>query len=123
MTFDVTGTVSNYYGLMEISLFGGGTMVETGVAEPTVSTVPADVADWEPWQSALIQVEGLTAVSVDEWGTVLTDRGLYIDNLFMQIEAEPGTTWSSITGPLYYTSYDDVPQFLIEPRGIDDVVE
>lgn len=122
-TFDVTGTVSNYYGLMEISLFGGGTLVETGVADPTVSTVPDDVADWEPWQSALIQVDDLTAVSVDEWGTVLTDRGLYIDNLFMQIQNEEGTTWSSITGPLYYTSYDNVPQFLIEPRSIDDVVE
>lgn len=122
-TFDVTGSVSNYYGLIEISLFGGGTMAATGTAEPTTTTVPTDVTDWTPWQSALIQLDSVTAVNVDEWGTVLTDRGVYLDNLFMNFDAEEGATWTSVTGPLYYTSYDDVPQFLVEPRSADDLVE
>ncbi len=121
--FDVTGTVSNYFGLIEISTYGGGTLTETGAAEPTVDTVPADVTDWLPWQSALVQLDNVTAVNVDEWGTVLTDHGVYIDNLFLNFDAEEGSTWSSVTGPLYYTSYDDVPQFLVEPRSADDLVE
>lgn len=121
--FDVTGTVSDYFGLAEISLFGGGTITETGNAQPTITTVPADVTDWLPWQSALIRLDDVTALNVDEWGTVLTDRGVYIDNLFMDVEAEEGSSWSSVTGPLFYTSYDDVPQFLVEPRSADDLVE
>ena len=98
-------------------------MTETGNAEPTITTVPTDVTDWTPWQSALIRLDSVTAVNVDEWGTVLTDRGVYIDNLFMDGEAEEGSTWTSVTGPLFYTSYDDVPQFLVEPRSADDLVE
>jgi hypothetical protein len=122
--FEAVGSVSNYFGLAQIYVGDNGTLTATGtgVAQPTV--VPAGVTDWYPYQSTLVTLENVVSTSdIDAHGAVLTDAGVYIDNLFYDFAAENGTTWASVTGPLYYTNYDDVPEFLVEPRGAADLQE
>ncbi len=120
--FEVTGSVSNYFGLIEIFVGDDGSLTATGTGTITPQVVTADETDWLQWQSALVRIENVTAVTaVDEYGTVLTDAGVYVDNLFYNFSAEEGTAWSSVTGPLFYTSYDDVPQYLVEPRSAADL--
>jgi hypothetical protein len=119
--FEVMGTVSNYFGLLEIYVGDSGSLSATGTGSITPELVSADETDWEQWQSVLVRIENVSAVTDLEYGSVLTDAGLYVDNLFYDFSAEKGTTWSAVTGPLYYTSFDDVPQFLVEPRDAADL--
>ncbi len=125
-TFTIEGSVSSYYGLAELYVGDTGSLTATGDAEPTASVITDPVTDWMPWQSALVTIPDVTvadASTLTTYGTVLTDKGVYVDNLFTLYDAEDGTHWSSITGPLNYTSYDNVPQFLVEPRTTDDLKE
>lgn len=122
--FDVTGTVSNYFGLMEIFVGDTGSITPTGTGSVGTTTLAADEPDLLQYQSMLVKFENVTAVTgIDDHGQVQTDAGVYIDNLLYDFSAEEGTTWSSVTGPLYYTSYDDVPEYLVEPRNSADLVE
>lgn len=122
-TFDVVGSVSDYFGLMEIYVGDIGTLTATGTAEPTVTVITEAVTDWMPWQSALISLSDVTAVTDEDFGAVLTDKGVYVDDLLFSFDAQNGDHWATVTGPLYYTSYDDIPQFLVEPRTAADLVE
>lgn len=122
--FDVTGTVSNYFGLMEIFVGDTGSITPTGTGSVGTTTLAADEPDLLQYQSMLVKFENVTAVTgIDDHGQVQTDAGVFIDNLLYDFSAEEGTTWSSVTGPLYYTSYDDVPEYLVEPRNSADLVE
>lgn len=122
-TFEIVGDVSDYYGLVEVYVGDTGSLTATGTAEPVVTVVPDGITDWMPWQSALITVQTVTAVTDEDFGAVLTDKGVYVDDLLYGFDAQNGDSWASVTGPLYYTSYDDVPQFLVEPRSAADLVE
>ncbi|MBM4367710.1 MAG: hypothetical protein FJ102_15975 [Deltaproteobacteria bacterium] len=118
----VVGDVSDYYGLVEIYVGDEGDFGTTsGGGEPVATEITEIPSDWTPWQSALVTLSELTAVTDLEYGAVLTDQGVYVDNLFYNFDAEEGTFFSSVTGPLYYTSYDDIPTWLVEPRDANDV--
>lgn len=122
--FEVTGSVSNYFGLIEIFVGDTGAITPTGTGTIVPEVVSADETDWLQWQSVLVQINDVTAVTgINDYGAVLTDAGVYIDNLLFDFDAEEGTTWSSVTGPLFYTSYEDVPEYLVEPRNSADLVE
>jgi predicted extracellular nuclease len=121
----VSGEVSDYYGLAEVFVGAdsGGMGIIEGGGTPVSTDITDAPADWEAYESVLVTVHDLTAVSDMEYGAVFTDKGVYVDNLFYDFDAENGTSWQSVTGPVYFTSYDDVPQYLVEPRSGDDVVE
>ncbi len=123
-TFDITGDVSNYYGLIELFVGDIANLVSTGTAEPTADVLVEAPSDWLPWQSALVTITNVTATSAqDEFGVINTDKGVYLDDLLSFFEATNGQTWTSVTGPVFYTSYEDEVKFLIEPRSAADLVE
>ncbi len=118
----VIGDVSDYYGLAEIYVGDeSGYGVTMGAGTPVVTEITETPSDWEPYESALVRLTDLTAVTDMEYGSVLTDKGVYIDNLFYDFDGEKDSVFESVTGPLYYTSYDDIPNWLVEPRGADDI--
>ncbi len=123
-TFDITGDVSNYYGLIELFVGDIAGISATGTAEPVVDVLVDAPADWLPWQSALVTITNVTTTSdQDDFGVINTDKGVYLDDLLSYFEATNGQTWSSVTGPIFYTSYDDEVKFLLEPRSAADFVE
>lgn len=122
-TFDVVGSVASYFGLIQLYVGENGSITATGTGTAEPSLVTAEETDWLQWQSVLVRLENVTAVTgINEYGQVQTDAGVFIDNLLYDFSAEEGTTWSSVTGPLYYTSYEDVPEYLVEPRYSADLV-
>lgn len=125
----VIGSVSDYFGLAEIYVpEGEGSYgVTSGGGTPVASVLTEIPADWEPYESTLVTLQNVTATSstsdTDAYGAVSTDWGVQIDNIFYAHETNTGTVFSSVTGPLYYTSFDDIPVWSVEPRGADDLVE
>jgi hypothetical protein len=117
------GSVSDYYGLAEI--YVGTENSGIGVVEdgggPVASVLAEVPSDWEPYESTLVTLQGVTSVSDEEYGAVYTDWGVYVDNLLYNHDGENGTVWTSVTGALYYTSYDDIPTWNVEPRDANDL--
>lgn len=121
----VIGEISDYYGLAELYIpeGEGGFGVTTGGGIPVASVLDEVPADWEPYESTLVTLGNVSAVTDEEYGAVFTDWGVYVDNLFYDHPGDNGSVWSSVTGPLYFTSYDDIPTWNLEPRDADDLVE
>lgn len=121
----VIGEVSDYYGLAELYIpdAEGGFGVTSGGGEVVATELTEIPTDWEPYESGLITISNVSAVTDQEYGAVFTDWGVYVDNLFYDHDGDNGTTWSSVTGALYYTSYDDIPAWNLEPRDASDLSE
>lgn len=120
---DLSGEVQEYYSFTEISVSADTDIVVTGSATPTADPLTEAAADWEMWEGCLLELRGVEATSEQSYGQVLTNFGIYVDDLFYDFEATTGSSWASVTGPLYFTSYDDVAEWKVEPRSAADFVE
>jgi predicted extracellular nuclease len=102
----------------DLTVDGTGTL-----PAPTVLTTTelADPATAEMYESTLIQVRNVTVTNpaVDEFGEWEVDGSLRIDDLFYPVVPENGVTYTSISGPLYY-SYGD---YKLTPRDAGDIAE
>ncbi len=115
----VTGAVTEYYELTELSVADAGDIEKTGTCTPAATTLQAAPSDWEPYESVLLTVLDVGVTSdADDYGQLATDfGGMVIDDMFYTYEGGAGDTISSITGPLNF-SYDE---YKIEPRDAGDV--
>jgi hypothetical protein len=129
---EVTGTVSEYYGLTELG-YATVTVLSSGnpVPEPMdVSTMNLVVAaQAEQYEGCLVRVTDVEVVeaqnSYGEWyvddGSLecqVDDGFFYLDSVTPPIEITVGMEWASITGCVDY-SYDE---YAINPRTPDDLV-
>jgi predicted extracellular nuclease len=117
------GEVSEYKGMTEIYVGDASTLSADGSATPVATTIQEAPADWEPYEGVLLTLTGVEAETDQEYGAVLTNYGIYVDNLYYDFEGGAGTTWTSVTGALYYTTYDDIGGWYLEPRSEADLVE
>ncbi len=119
-TVTLSGSISEYYDLTEISLDADDLEI-TGTATVTTDSVNADtIGDWEVWEGCLIQIGSSEITKSNGYGDYYLDNGLLIDNVFMDFDdGLEGTIYSSITGPLYY-SYSE---WRLLPRSEDDLVQ
>ena len=115
----VTGEVTEYYDLTELSVLDAGDIETTGSCTPTATTLQAAPSDFEPYESVLITVLDLNVTSdADDYGELTTDfGGMTIDDMFWTYEGGNGDSLTSITGALNY-SYE---VFKLEPRSAADV--
>jgi predicted extracellular nuclease len=116
---DVTGEVTEYYDLTELSVMDAGDISVTGSCNPAATTLQASPSDFEPYESVLITVLDINVTTdADDYGEHETDFGdMTIDDMFWTYEGGAGDSLTSLTGPLNY-SYD---VWKIEPRGSSDV--
>lgn len=126
-SIDVTGNVSEYFGLTELYVADASSIVDLGPGvEPAPLVLDAAPTDWEPYESALVTIVDVTAVSDEDYGKVLTDMGASIGDLFFDWDGRSGDHWSSVTGPLYYTDYTadgGTIEWTVEPRAADEMVK
>jgi len=116
----VTGTVNEFYGLTELKLADEAGLVETGTAAPVASVLTEPPADWEPWESCLLTLTGVEVTSDEAYGQVATNwTDLFVDDLLYDFAAGEGDSWSTATGPLWY-SYNE---WKLVPRDASDLVE
>lgn len=122
-TVDVSGAPSEYYDFTELVVNGSENVATTGTFEPVSVDLAAAPEDWEPYESCLVTLLDVEATSDEDYGQFTTNFDIFVDDLFFDFSASNGDSWASITGPLYYTSYDDVPEWKVEPRQAGDLVE
>jgi predicted extracellular nuclease len=125
-SIDVTGNVSEYFGLTEIYVADSSFVADLGPGtEPAPLVIAETPLDWEPYESALVTVVDVTAVSDESYGKVLTDLGASIGDLFYDWDGQSGDHWASVTGPLYYTDYTadgGTIEWTVEPRSAEEMV-
>ena len=130
---EVSGTVTEYYGLTELG-YCTVTILSSGnpVPEPiTVATLDLSVPAFaEPYEGCLVQVDGVTVTDIQDdygqWyindgtGACQVDDGFfYLDSVIPPIEIVIGMEWAIIRGCLDY-SYDE---YGINPRFPEDLID
>jgi predicted extracellular nuclease len=118
---EVTGTVSEYYGLTEIA-YGVATVVSSGNPLPAPEVLPTGEVSQEQWESVLIRVENVTVTDDDlgygEWLVDDGSGGARVDDMGdYAYSPTNGDLLDFVQGPLFY-GYGD---FKIEPRDDDDI--
>ena len=128
----VSGTYNEYYDRSEIDCATTGAYVVQGTGQPlapsVVATIDLQPAVAEPWESVLISVSDVVVTNPDmgfgEWLVSNAGYEVVIDDLMHEYSEHAsgtlsiGDPFSSITGPLYYSS----GAFKIVPRGEEDFV-
>ena len=133
---NLIGTYSEYYGKSEITIAGAADITVTGTAAiPAPAVVqPADViaggADAESYEGVLVRVEDVACTDPDlGYGEFEVTGGLPVDDYFFVTGGGPsganiipaeGDTFTAIDGILDYTSFNDVPEYKLVPRTLDD---
>lgn len=120
---DIAGSLTDYYGLAELSVAASTDIVAKGTGTPVATELTAAPSDWTPYQSALVTLTDVTTDAGDDYGQLSTNYGIYIDDVYTSTDAWASSSFSSVTGPLYFTSYDDVDEWKVEPRTDADVVK
>ena len=121
----ITAEVTDYYGLAELSVAAASDIVVDGTASPvatvlTPETAPISFDDWEPYESALLDFDGLLVTSaVDGYGQYTTNFNVFLDDCFYSLGVADGDSYGTVTG-LLYLSYDE---WKLCPRDSDDFVE
>ena len=99
---DVSGVVTEYYDLTELTVSSDTDIEVTGSGEATVTTV-SNVNDWEPWEGVVISLESQTVLEcVNSYGEAATSSGLTLDDQIYYFETEKNATYNSITGVVTY---------------------
>jgi predicted extracellular nuclease len=114
---EITGVVTEYYGLTEIVVSADSDIVVTaagsGVTTDTLATTPSD---WEQWEGCLVTIGAVDVTSDDDgFGAVDLSNGLKLDDLLFSHGASSGDSFSELTGLITY-SYS---AWRINPRAGD----
>ena len=117
---EVTGTVSEYYGLTEIA-YGDATVLSPGTL-PTPEVLSSGDVSQEQWEGVLVRLEDVAVTDDDlgygEWLVDDGSGGARVDDLaYYSYSPTDGDLLEFIQGPLFY----DWGSFKIEPRDNSDV--
>ena len=122
---EVTGTVTEYYGVTELT-YCTGTIISSGNAVPNpiiITTGQMAGVTGESYEGCLVKVFNASVTSeADDYGKFAVDDNTgecHINDLF-DVYPEPvmGSTYAYIIGMGHY----DYGDYTIEPRTMDDVV-
>ena len=112
------GSVSEYYDYTEFSLSDASDLEITGTATAVATSLSSVPDDWEEHESCLITLEDATVTSAPStYNEVDLDWGIAMDDLIYDHGASNGTTYTELTGLLYY-SYE---AWKICPAQAEDV--
>ncbi len=122
-SIQVSGTYTEYYGKTEIDNVTSITVFATGASLPDPEVLTLALADSEPWEGVLIQVQTVTVINANtgygEWWVTDGTDTLVINNAGnYSYTPTVGEIINSITGPLNY-SYSE---YKIIPRDDNDIV-
>jgi len=116
---NITGEVSEYYDLTEISVGNANDIEATGTtAEATTASLSEAPADWENYEGVLVTLSSVEVGAGGEYGVyALNYSGLLIDDELYSYSLSQGDTFETLTGVIHY-SYGE---FKIYPRTAADM--
>jgi len=115
----VTGTVTEYFNLTEITDVTEYSLINSGNPLPAPIMLPTGDVAAEQWEGVLISVQGFVDnpdLGFGEWSLDDGSGPARVDDLFYAFVPDSGSEYM-VTGPLTYT----FSNFKIEPRNEDDV--
>ncbi len=117
-SISVSGEVSEYYGLTELSYLEDITVHKTGLTLPTPENLTTDLVNDEQWEGVVVSVSDAVVEEATQYSYRINDGSgaCYLGNRGDYTEPSVGDTLS-VTGPLFY-EYD---QWRIQPRDNQDV--
>jgi predicted extracellular nuclease len=117
-SISVSGEVSEYYGLTELSYLEDITVHKTGLALPAPEELTTDQVNSEQWEGVVVSVTDAVVEEATQYSYRINDGSgaCYLGNRGDYNEPSVGDTLS-VTGPLFY-EYD---QWRIQPRDNQDV--
>jgi predicted extracellular nuclease len=100
----VSGQYVEYYDFSELTVTSPDGVRLTGRGEAVPQAVPADTADWEPWEGVLVSVEGVSVADCpNQYGeAALSAGGLVLDDGLFVYDAGRGDAFSAIVGAIAY---------------------
>ncbi|MCA9782838.1 MAG: lamin tail domain-containing protein [Candidatus Cloacimonetes bacterium] len=117
----VTGTVSEYFGLTEITSVSAFGVIGTA-ALPEPVEIDCATAALEDWESVLVRVPSVTVSQTDlgfgEWEVMDSGASLVVDDLNFAHTPTAGESFGAIIGTMHW-SYD-LPK--LEPRSLADLI-
>ncbi|MCK4653196.1 MAG: T9SS type A sorting domain-containing protein [Candidatus Cloacimonetes bacterium] len=131
---EITGVVSEYYGMTEISNLTNATILSSGNPVPDPIVVETgnliDPVDAEQYEGCLVNLLDVTVteeqIEFGQWyvndgtGDCQMDDGFfYLDEVVPPIVIILGDVWASLTGMVDY-SYDE---YGVHPRTPDDMID
>lgn len=117
-SISVSGEVSEYYGLTELTYLEDITVHKTGLALPQPESLTTAQVNDEKWEGVVVSVTDAVVEEAAQYSYRINDGSgaCYLGNRGDYTEPSVGDTLS-VTGPLFY-EYD---QWRIQPRDNDDV--
>jgi predicted extracellular nuclease len=116
---NITGEVTEYYDLTELTITSPTAIEITGKGEITPELLDAEaLVTPEPWEGVLVQFANQTVADCpNNYGEVNLSVGLLMDDMLYAYETDAGATYSSITGLLTY----NWETWKVLPRTADDL--
>lgn len=116
---DIKGSATVFYDMTEVAVYDAADIVSTGsTGSVTVDTLTEAPADWNFWEGALVELQGVSAVSAsNSYGECELDWDVSSDNWFYALTANAGDTFDSLIGQVGYAYGTTV----ILPRDAADV--
>ncbi|MEC7987416.1 MAG: hypothetical protein VX278_19765 [Myxococcota bacterium] len=116
---NLTGEVSEFYDLTEITVTSLGDIEVVGTGETAVTTsVSSAPSDWESYEGVLIALENAEIVEELDYGNCsLNYNGIILDDELYRYEVSAGDVFPALTGVVTY-SYGE---FKLYPRDESDM--
>ena len=113
----VTGAVSEYYGLTEMTQ----NSIENHGASTAIAAVPASISEIsEQYESVLVSVSGVCTSVVNNNTWMLSD-GSDIKIFGLEYTPTEGTSYT-VTGIVEWNSYNNANEWELKPRDVNDIV-
>lgn len=117
-SISVTGEVSEYYGMTELTYLEDITVHKTGLALPVPASLTTSGVNDEKWEGVLVKVTDAVVENATQYSYRINDGTgpCYLGNRGDYSEPSAGDTVTA-TGPLFY----EFDQWRIQPRDQQDV--
>ena len=118
---NITGTVTEFYDLTEISVSSADDIQATGdTAATTTDQLASTPSDWEVWEGCLVELADVNVTSdEDEFGAASTNHDAMLDDDLFSFDVSSGDSFSSVTGLLTYT----YSAYRLLPRSAADLAD
>ena len=113
----LSGVYTEYYELSELTVTSETAISITGYNELPITSV-SDVADWEPYEGVVVQLENQEIQDcTNQYGEVTLSEGIQMDDAFFPFDASKGDVFETVSGAITY-SYGE---FKLWPRSEEDL--
>jgi predicted extracellular nuclease len=118
---NITGAVTEFHDLTEISVSSADDIQATGVTAATVvDQLDTTPADWEAWEGCLVELADVNVTSdEDDYGAASTNHGAMLDDDLFGFDVSSGDNFSTVTGLVTFT----YSEYRLLPRSAADLAD